>query len=129
MRDVDLADPVFNGIVRGWIRKKVQKLEVHTFPFPAHIGMSAFHDSYSRTNVNVESFTLVLRCHSMQEPAALCTMHEELPVVPTDIANIVAKYMVSHSWEETKARITLYDADIGYMLCTENHMCRAQQTD
>jgi hypothetical protein len=36
--------------------------------------------------------------------SAIC---EELPVVPTIIAEIVATYMVSCSWEEAKARITL----------------------
>jgi hypothetical protein len=43
----------------------------------------------------------------MQTAATLRAMHEELPMVPTDIAKIVATYMVSEVWEEVKTKITL----------------------
>jgi hypothetical protein len=37
----------------------------------------------------------------------LRAMREAIPMVPIDIAKIVATYMVSRDWEETSARITL----------------------
>jgi hypothetical protein len=43
----------------------------------------------------------------MQTAATLRAMHEELPTVPTDIAKIVATYMVSEVWKEARTRITL----------------------
>jgi hypothetical protein len=42
----------------------------------------------------------------MQEAATLRAMRERVPPMPTDIAKIVATYMVSRSWEEASLRIT-----------------------
>jgi hypothetical protein len=34
-------------------------------------------------------------------------MREELPTVPSDVANIVGEYMASHDWKEAGKRLTL----------------------
>jgi hypothetical protein len=43
----------------------------------------------------------------MQKAATLSAIREEMITMPNDIAKIVATYMVSRSWEETRARLTL----------------------
>jgi hypothetical protein len=55
----------------------------------------------------MHKFVRLYAALSIQEAATLRAMQEELPTVPTVIAKIVAAYMVSRTWEEAKARITL----------------------
>jgi hypothetical protein len=99
VRKRNLDDPVFNSFVKGGIHNEVQKLEVR----------SHMYASLSYLSVSIPIlFTLnAYAALSMQEAATLRAMHEQLPVVPTDIAKIVAAYMMSRSWNETRARITL----------------------
>jgi hypothetical protein len=88
-----LDDPIFTGLTKAWNQEEVQKREVRIL-----FSASCFFYYFCILLTSLPIWLIA---------ATVRALRQELPTMPTAIANMVGQYMSSLDWEETATRLML----------------------